>query len=363
MTVPEVEVVIAVHTTSRPIRRAVESVLTAGAAARVLVVAHGLPAEDIEALLAGLPVRDRVRVIGFEDGIRSPAGPFNHGLGLARAEFVTILGSDDRFEPGALDAALARARADRADAVIFPLRLPGAFRVRNPLPRRGRTRGLDPAKDRLYGRTAPLALMRRAIVDELAPVFDPAFETGEDLAFGAQLWSMASVSYAHLDPAYVGGLDAADRVTEAGVGLHRALGAARALADRTWVSALTARSRRALAAKILRVSVLGSLTARARDEQPMSPEEIDLLTQTRRRWLQHAPHAERAFPLADRRLLDACRPGIDDRGLRDALARRAGAGVLSRNLTRNPLLAFSGDSVLRRYAIYARLSREEGSRR
>ena len=358
---PAIEVVIAVHTTTRPIRRAVESVLAAGADASALVVAHGLPPEQIEELLVGLLDDDRVRVVGFADGVRSPAGPFNHGLGLATAEFVTVLGSDDQFEPGALDAALRRARADDADAVILPLRLPGVLRVRNPLTRPGRTSSLDPAKDRLFGRTAPLALMRRRFVAELAPVFDPAFETGEDLEFGARLWTLASVSYGHTDPAYLGGVDASDRVTESGVDLVRGLGAAHALAAQQWISELPSQVRTSLATKILRVSVLGSLSNRLRDDRPIEPGEIGLLTQTRRRWLDHAPDAERILPIADRRVLDACRPGTEDRVLREVLSRRASAGIVARNFPRNPLLAFGRDSVLRRYAIYARLRREERS--
>lgn len=361
MTDPAIEVVIAVHATTRPIRRAVESVLAAGTDAAALVVAHGLPPEHIESLLAGLLEDGRVRVVGFSDGIRSPAGPFNHGLGLARAEFVTVLGSDDRFEAGALDAALARVRADRADAVIIPIRLLDVFRVRTPLTRGGRTRDLDPVKDRLFGRTAPLAVVRRTIVDELAPVFDPAFATGEDLEFGARLWSTASISYRHLDPAYVIGIDADDRVTQGDVDLRRGLGAAGALAEKPWVAALPERTRRALAVKIARVSVLGGVVARAADDAPWASEEIDVLVETRRRWLAHAPSAETVFPIADRWVLDVCRPGVDEGALRRAVSRRSAAGIVTRNVTRNPFVAFGRESVLRRYAIYARMRREEGS--
>lgn len=354
-----VEVVIAVHSTTRPVRQAVESVLEAGEDAAALVVAHEVAPEAIAALLAGLLDDGRVRVVGFSDGIRSPAGPFNHGLALADAEFVSILGSDDRLEAGALDAALTRARTDGADAVILPIRLPGVLRVRSPLTRPGRTARLDPASDRLFGRTAPLALMRRTVVESYAPVFDPDFETGEDLEFGARLWSTASVSYGHLDPAYVGGTDGSDRVTDQDPDLRRTLPAALALAGREWVAALDGRVRRSLATKILRVSVLGALTLRARDPRPLEAAEIQLLAETRRRWVALDAAAEASFPLADRRLLDACAPDADDAVLRDAVLRRASASLPARTLTRNPLALFGRDTVLRRYAIYARLRREE----
>ena len=363
MNAPAVQVVIAVHSTTRPVRQAVESVLEAGKDAAALVVAHEVAPEAISSLLAGLLDDGRVRVVGFSDGIRSPAGPFNHGLALADAEFVSILGSDDRLERGALDASLSRAREDGADAVILPIRLPDEFRVRSPLTRPGRTAGLDPVKDRLFGRTAPLALMRRTVVERFAPVFDPDFETGEDLEFGARLWSTVAVSYGHLDPAYSGGVDAADRVTDQDPDLRRTLPAALALAEREWVAALDGRVRRSLATKILRVSVLGALTLRARDPRPLGAAEIQLVTDARRRWLAVAAAAEASFPLADRRLLDTCVPGVDDAALRAAVLRRAGASLPARTLTRNPLVAFGRDTVLRRYAVYARFRREERSAR
>jgi len=354
-----IEVVIAVHSAARPVRQAVESVLEAGQDAAALVVAHEVETEAISSLLAGLLEDGRVRVVGFSDGIRSPAGPFNHGLALADAEFVSILGSDDRLERGALDVALSRALDDGADAVILPIRLPDEFRVRSPLTRPGRTARLDPVKDRLFGRTAPLALIRRTVVERYAPVFDPQFETGEDLEFGARLWSEVAVSYCHLDPAYFGGVNASDRVTDQDPDLCRTLAAALALADREWVAALDRRVRRSLATKILRVSVLGALALRARDPRPLTAAEIQSLVDARRRWLAVSAAAEASFPLADRRLLEACVPGVDDVALRAAAVRRARASLPARTLTRNPLVVFGRDSALRRYAIYARVRRLE----
>jgi len=360
---PTIEVVIAVHTTTRPIRQAVESVLAAGAEAHALVVAHEVPPSEIEALLHGLLDTGRVRVVGFRDGIRSPAGPFNHGLSIATAPFVAVLGSDDRLEPGALDAALGRAHADSADAVMLPIRMTDTFRLRLPLPRRGHVRNLDPVKDRLFARSAPFALMRRAILKQLSLSFDPAFETGEDLEFGARLWSVASTSYGHLDPAYFWSVDAPDRVSEQDVDLRRTLAAPYALAERAWVHGLGERTRRALATKMLRVSVVGAVTSRTATPEPIDAAEIEILGETRRRWLACAPAAENVLPIADRWLLDACRTDALDGTLRAAVARRKAAPLLARTLTRNPFLAYSCDSVLRRYALYARLRREEASAR
>src|SRR5690606_20002949 len=120
---PRVDVVIAVHTDERPIDRAVRSVLANAAPVRVTVVCHHVPAERIAARLGSLPDDARargheVRLVEHDDGVPSPAGPFNEGLDLAEAEYVALLGSDDRFAPGAVDSWLVLAEETRADAVI-----------------------------------------------------------------------------------------------------------------------------------------------------------------------------------------------------------------------------------------------------
>src|SRR5690606_4241473 len=123
---PQVDVVVAVHTESRPVARAVSSVLANHAPVRATVVCHHVPAERIAAALGDLPERARtagheVRLVEHADGVPSPAGPFNKGLDLAEAPYVALLGSDDRLAPGALDSWLALAAATDADAVIARL--------------------------------------------------------------------------------------------------------------------------------------------------------------------------------------------------------------------------------------------------
>ena len=98
-----VDLVIAVHTPTRPIARAVRSALSAGRSARVTVVCHNVDRADIAAVLDGLADDDRVRLIELRDGLFSPSGPFNAGLDAADATWVSIMGSDDELEPGALD--------------------------------------------------------------------------------------------------------------------------------------------------------------------------------------------------------------------------------------------------------------------
>src|SRR4051794_36416770 len=118
-----VDAIVAVHDPSRPVDRAVASLtrsgLHPGTELRITVVCHNVAADHFDRRLE--PFRsDGLRVITLSDGIRSPAGPFNAGIDAAAARYVSILGSDDHLEDGALAHWLARAERDGADAVIAP---------------------------------------------------------------------------------------------------------------------------------------------------------------------------------------------------------------------------------------------------
>lgn len=350
-----VEVVIAVHTLSRPIRRAVESVLAASPTgrSRALVVAHGVDAADIRGALAELDP-DRVDVLPFADGIPSPAGPFNHGVASARADFVTVLGSDDSLEAGALDAALARADEDDADTVILPVRSALGAATHTPLVRPFHHGVVDPVRDRLFTRTAPLALVRREIAQHHAPVFDPAFRTGEDIEFGARLWSQTRVAYHRADPGYVVHADQRDRVTDAAiVDLTLAQAAPIALASRAWIGQLRPHVLRSLAAKMLRVHVLGTLGLRLAHAEPLSDAEADAVAQTVDTWLLCVPDAARDLPRSEQDLVDTLRYARDDAQIREAHARARAAATIPRLVPRQPWRLFARDSTLRRYALYA----------
>ncbi len=71
---------------------------------RVTVVAHDLDADAVRTRLGALADDPRVRLAEHRDGLRRPAGPFNHGLDLATAAFVSVMGSDDELEPHAIDS-------------------------------------------------------------------------------------------------------------------------------------------------------------------------------------------------------------------------------------------------------------------
>ena len=116
---PLVDVTIAVHSASRPIRRAVASVLDGTEApVRVIVVAHNIDPAIIRDNLGDLATDDRVLMLDLQDGIRSPAGPMNAGFANSTAPFIALLGSDDEFAPGALDSWLRVQRSTGASTVI-----------------------------------------------------------------------------------------------------------------------------------------------------------------------------------------------------------------------------------------------------
>lgn len=215
-----VDVVIAVHQPTRPVERAVASVLDGTRApVRVTVVVHNTDAEPIRRRLGDHLADERLRVVEYRDGIPSPAGPMNHGLELATAPYASLLGSDDAFEPGAIDAWLTAARlpgGEPADAVIAPIRISTGGEQAHPPARPGRVRRglpLDPVRDRLVYRAAPLGLIGRARLAGLR--FPEGLQTGEDQPFSATMWFTAGsrVVFPAAGPGYLVHEDQSDRVT------------------------------------------------------------------------------------------------------------------------------------------------------
>lgn len=363
MTAPDVDVVIAVHTPTRPIRRAVDSVLAAspGGRSRVIVVAHGMDADEIAPALEGVPAH-RLVVSQWRDGIPSPAGPFNHGLEVAQAPFVAVMGSDDTLQPAALDTAVQRAERDDAEVVILPLCHAAGGRVEAPLVRLRRTQQLDAVRDRMFYRTAPLAIIRREVADRFAPVFDPAYGSGEDLDFGARLWCTARTSYSRRDPGYVIGDDAADRVTGLARPLEKVLAPVGALADRPWVVRASAPVRRALAIKMIRVHLLGAIASRASDPRGLRDGEVAVAATTLEGWLARAPGAAAVFSRAERGVIAAV-ASRDAAAIHSAAQRRHAARGLAVVMPRNPLRMLDRESAARRllqYRLYRWMDRKGG---
>ncbi|AXH95348.1 glycosyltransferase [Ornithinimicrobium avium] len=308
---PLVDVVVATHSLERPVDRAVRSVLDGSDEldVRVTVVCHGLDADAVAATVSDETRWDpRVRLLEHRDGVASPAGPFTAGLQAATAPWVSIMGSDDRLSPGALRNWLATAGRTGAEVVLAEIRLGDAAvptpptRVR-PARRPRREERLDLVRDRLSYRSAPLGLLSRAAVARTGARLLPGAQTGEDVPFVTRLFEGASVALARGTP-YLVGTDADDRTTAVPRPVADELVALTALLDDPWFAQLPARRRRAVATKLLRIHVFGTVLNRP-DPHWWSAEERAELAGTTGRLLRTAPGCEAPLSLADHDLLAA----------------------------------------------------------
>lgn len=335
---PRVDVVIAVHTDTRPVDRAVRSVLANAAPVRVTVVCHHVPAERIAARLGSLPEEARVRghqvrLVEHSDGVPSPAGPFNKGLDLAEAEFVALLGSDDRFAPGAVDSWLALAKETHADAVIARLayaRPDGTVRAVVPTPptRPWRSRNLDPVRDRLAYRSAPLGLLRRSTLERLGLRHAEGQPVGEDLVISTRMWFEGErIAFDRSGPAYLIGEDGPDRITFAPRPLAQDLLWLPDMLEARWFRSMPLAHRRALAVKILRIHVFGAIHYRS-DPDAWTADERRTLRELTVAVLTAAPDVERVLSRAEHDLLDAALdPAIPAERLIALSARRRRHGI------------------------------------
>jgi hypothetical protein len=314
-------------------------------------VCHGIAAAEIaDRLPAGS--EGWVRVIEHADGVRSPSGPFNRGLREATAPYVMIMGSDDFLEAGALDAWIDEAVRVGSDIQLAPLRHQSGELLANPLTRPWRRHGLDPVRDRLFHRTAPLALIRRGLIGQDEPL-SPGMPVGGDLAWSSALWtSGARIAMDPDHPAYVIAADDAARVTMQPRPIGDVLAPVDALLASDWARRQPPRVRTALVAKLLRVNVLGALRARP-DASAWGDDARRGIAKTLDALGGYAPAGSADLPRADRDLLDALSTAeATADGVVAAIAAHARTGRFERLIPRNPLRAFGRESVLRRYARY-----------
>lgn len=297
---PVVDVIIAVHQLSRPIRRAVGSVLQNEVALRVTVVCHNIASTAIAERLGDLTGDPRVRLLELHDGLPRPAGPFNEGLDHAEGLFTSVMGSDDELEPGAIDSWVAVARRDGADAVIPRMARAGGGVIPTPPTRPARSRRLDLVKDRLSYRSAPLGLISREVFGELR--LDTAVATGEDVQYVTAVWAQASRVSRSRGPAYLVHADAESRTSLTPRPVEEDLRFVHRLLGSTVFRSLTPRQRDSVVTKILRVNVIGAVHNRRESE--WSPKDRTQLAATIAALRSASPHAERPLPLVDRRLLD-----------------------------------------------------------
>lgn len=343
-----VDVVIACHSPQRPLGRAVASLLDGnGAHARPLVVAHNIASDLLRDQL--LPEhRDQVRFIDLQDGIPSPAGPFNAGLEAARAPWVSIMGSDDALEPGAVASWLSLQRTTGADAVLTHLALGRSKGTVATPPVRPLRRGLRSlAPDRLAYRSAPLGLLRRDTVDELSLRMVEGRAVGEDVAFMTRLCAQARIAVSRRGPGYVIGEDATDRVTYEVRSLDEQLGFFAEVLAAEWFTDLPERDRTAIGVKFLRIHVFGAVHYRP-EPAWWTDEERQKLARFTGDVLRAAPGAAAPLSRAERDLLDTCLdPTMPARLLVERSVARRRHGRPSTLLVRDPRWLLHSEAPLR----------------
>lgn len=302
-----VDMIIAVHDLRRNVARAVRSVLSdPDASIRVFIVAHNVPAVEVEYALAEIIDANpgRVRIEELADGIPSPSGPFMFGLRASDAEYVGIMGSDDELDREAISQWRARLKRLQADAVIAKV-VRGTQRtlVRSPPKRPWRVGVMDFVKDRLSYRSAPLGLMRREAIFRLDLELLPGARNGGDLPFVTRLWALGRVVAATGTAAYVEHADAPVRVTYVAKPVAEELEPVRLLLEDPSAQAMPSSHRHALATKLLRRNLTDSVRKRG-GGLDLTDEDCASMRALLGQIDRFAPNARRMLSVALGRMFD-----------------------------------------------------------
>lgn len=301
MSEPLVEVIIPTHDPARDVNRAISSITLGNrhSSVAVTVVAHDIPREAVR--LDDSVAKD-VRVVEFRDGVHSPAGPKNFAIESARGRYLSFIDSDDQVEPGAILSWTERAIEARAAALIPPERHARGAKIRTPPVRVGRRSALDPVKDRLAYRTAPLGIIERRVIIEHGLRFGAGLATGEDLEFGLRLWfSGETIVYGRGLPHYVVGDDAGSRASTSARPLELEFRAIADLVAGSWFASRSQLERTAIAIKLVRVHLFGS----ARDASGWSVDDRAVLRDLLATLEHAAPGLTKPLSIADARLYRA----------------------------------------------------------
>lgn len=336
---PAAQIVIATHSTDRPVRRAVESVLKCSSAG-VIVVAHGINADELD-----LPKDARVKVVEVGDRVGFPGVPFNAGVQSATAPWVGVMGSDDWFEDGALEAMLRRAESDCADGVLAPRRRD--YMASNILvPATPRRRNLSASRDGLFQRVAPLGLFRTEMMQRPDHAFDERTHSGEDLPVSTRLWTEGNrVSYYPADPAYVEGTDARERTSTIARPLAQHVPIWLTLWDTELVRGLSQREVEDLAERSFHGNVLPLLHKRPQPED-WPTGDFEWLTAVVRRMTEAAPGFGRSFTRARQRTYE----GLLEGDLAATLEAQRLASYLDWRLLAHPIEVFHRNTWWRKRA-------------
>ena len=291
----QAQVVVPVHRLDRPLRRAVESVLESEDFG-VVIVAHGVAPEQLD-----YPQDPRVDILSVNEGIGHPGVAFNRGFEATSADWVGILGSDDWYEQGALEAMLQHALDDRADGVLAPYKKdPEGANVGIPVT--WRRRRLRAAEDRLFWRASPLGLYKRELMVQERYQFDEEVCAGVDQLNSTLLWTGGhSISYYPWDPAYVVGGRPGDHVSR----VSRSMREHGRIFVKLWntpeVQALPLKDLRALAHRMLTIHVFSLLSPRS-EASMWDPDDFQWLQELALLMEEHAPGMSRRLPLSHRRI-------------------------------------------------------------
>lgn len=337
----EVDLVIPVHSVTRPIKRAVESVLEHNQTKiRVIVVAHNLPQELIESNLEEFANDSRVALYSLVDHIPSPAGPMNLGFSVSTAPFVSLMGSDDSLAPGAIDSWLKLQRSTGSDFIIAPILMVDGRIDPYPPVRRGRKRtNLNPVKDRLFYRSAPLGLISSRQIQNLS--FSTGMGSGEDLPFTLSLiFNSKRIAYDLDGPPYVGGI-ANDRVTSQVRQIEEDFRFIEEITKSTWFRNSNKATKRAIVLKIMRVHLFDAIGARISNQKEFEQNIPDFL-EVYSRLNKIAPGAKKYLSLADFKALEALKnpqPNLDD--FKKLLDARWVYQAIPTLITSNPLFSLT----------------------
>lgn len=347
---PAVDVIIATHNAGRPVERAARSVLDGWdanhGAVRVSIVCHNTDSAPVrERFGAALP--PEVRFLELRDGIPSPAGPFNHGLAQATAPYVSIMGSDDWLEPGALHAWWELAEA-RSSSAVVPRQIHADGRIIRTPPVRSWHRGaLNAVRDRLGYRTAPLGLLRRSVLEDLGLTFSVGRRSGEDQEFSTRLWFQGGrIDFAGRRGSYVVGDDAVDRVTRDFRPLAEDFAFVEGILLSEWFPRLSPVEQRSVAARIIRVQFFASVQARV-EAGLWNGVAGNAAAATAELLITAVPSALDVLSRDDAAAFSLVRNCGSDSDLRVALSRRRRFGTPGTLLTSNPARVLAPDAPVR----------------
>jgi glycosyltransferase involved in cell wall biosynthesis len=262
---PTISVVVPVHNSQRPIFRAVNSIIRHVRAPmlseiEVVVVCHEVSSEVIGEKLGDLNQNPSVKLLSFKDGVRSPAGPINHGIRNSTGNWILVMGSDDFLEPGFASEYLNTLWKNRKlEVLLLPIKLSNGLQYYpSPVPQLGLRKNLNVVRDRLFYRTAPTALVTRdLLLNKDAELYTEGVGNGEDLLHSTWLWAHAKRIHMNRRlPHYLIGEDATDRVTSLSYSVEELRKPLEMLTSRTWFLSLSPRIRNSFGIKYLRSNIL-----------------------------------------------------------------------------------------------------------